>query len=88
MKQFKLQVTMGAAILNSVSEFCSGTTEFNRDGEFAVRGKGACLCVSLGNVLGPPRRMDIKTQEIAMSVPEFQVQVVTYIIRVESSDEL
>ncbi|CAL8314507.1 unnamed protein product [Boreogadus saida] len=53
---------MGAAILNSVSEFCSVTTEFNRDGEFAVLGKGACLCVSLGNVLGPPRRMDIKTQ--------------------------
>ncbi|CAL8286221.1 unnamed protein product [Arctogadus glacialis] len=52
---------MGAAILNSVSEFRSVTTEFNRDGEIAVRGKGACLCVSLGNVLGPPRRMDIKT---------------------------
>ena len=55
---------MGAAILNSVSEFCSVTTEFNRDGEIAVRGKGACLCVSLGNVLGPPRQMDIKTQQL------------------------
>ncbi|CAL8337066.1 unnamed protein product [Boreogadus saida] len=54
---------MGAAILNSVSEFRSVTTEFNRDGEIAVRGKGACLCVSLGNVLGPPRRMDIKTHQ-------------------------
>jgi hypothetical protein len=40
----------------------SVTTEFKRDGEFDVRGKGACLCVSLGNVLGPPRRMDNKTQ--------------------------
>ncbi|CAL8288046.1 unnamed protein product [Arctogadus glacialis] len=60
---------MGAAILNSVSEFRSVTTEFNRDREIAVRGKGACLCVSLGNVLGPPRRMDIKTHQDLCCVP-------------------
>ena len=39
----------------------SVTAEFKRDGEIDFRGKGACLCVSLGNVLGAPRRMDIKT---------------------------
>ena len=40
---------------------CSVSSEVNRASKFAVRGKGACSCVSLGNVLGPPRRMDNKT---------------------------
>ncbi|CAL8286062.1 unnamed protein product [Boreogadus saida] len=49
-----LQVTLGAAILNSVSEFFSVTTEFNRDGEFAVRGKGKGCGASEG-LWGPKR---------------------------------
>ncbi|CAL8264729.1 unnamed protein product, partial [Gadus morhua 'NCC'] len=47
-----LQVTLAAAILNFVSEFCSVTTEFNRDGEFALRGKGKG-CGALGESVGP-----------------------------------
>ena len=39
---------------------CSVSSEFNRASKFAVRGKGACSCVSLGNVLRPLRRMDNK----------------------------
>jgi hypothetical protein len=40
-------------------------------------------------LLSSPWKLAVKgSREIAMSAPEFKVWVVTYIIRVESSDEL
>ena len=43
----------------------------------------------LSMLLSCPWKKAVKwSRKIAMSVPEFQVRVVTYIIRVESSEEL